>query len=467
MIVTDTELAQLKALMKRWKTDPLHFIRKGLNAEPTEQQIPIIMAFAKPGARVAVKAGRGVGKTALMAWLVLWHILVNRDSKSVATAPTASQLEDVLFLEIQKWLAKANPFVKDQYLVSQLRVRVKGREETQLVTGRTARPDAPDALQGLHADNAAVFVDEVFGVHGEVLERGRGVLSSPNARALMIGNPTVTSGYGFECFHRNKAKWQTFTLSCENSPLVSKDYLDEMATAYGGVESDGYKVWVLGEFPTQASNQFISRALAEASLARKLRESDFLFAPVVLGVDVAWYGGDRTCVYLRQGLHARLLGKWFDMDTQTLGGLINQWWNEYNVDAVFIDATGGYGSGPIDYLRKLGRSPIAVNFGGKSLTNEWHLMRGYMWGQMRQWLMDGGSIDNSDLVEDLIGPNYSYRPDGKKMLERKEEMRSRGLASPDLGDALCLTFSAPVRKISGSLGGGKPQFCKCDFHPFR
>ena len=436
----------LREQIRRWRKDPVLFVRKALNGEPTEQQLQILNAIAPPGAKVTVRSGHGVGKTAVAAWISIWHVLLFEDSKTPVTAPAAPQLKDVLFPEISKWLNNAHPWIREQLEVKGTLLVLRSDPKGQFLTARTARADKPDALQGFHATHLLFVVEEAFGVADPIYEVARGALSTPNARALLIGNPTATSGYAYNTHHINKDKpWKSFVLSCINSPLASKEYIQEMKDEFGE-DSDIYKVRVLGEFPSTSVNQLISRQLADAALGRQANRESYHYAPVVLGVDVAWEGNDRSAVYLRQGLVAKKLGSWYKLDNMTLGGLVDQWWTEYKADAVFIDV--GWGTGVIDYLRSIGRSPIPVNFGGASLSAEYKDKRTEMWLEMRKWLESGGCISEAELVEDLVGPQYYFLPSGKKVLERKKDMKKRGLKSPDLADALALCFAAPVRKLS-------------------
>ena len=187
---------------------------------------------------------------------------------------------------------------------------------------------------------------------------------------LMAGNPTRTSGFGYNAFYKNKHLWRRFTLSSRESALVSKQFIEEMVQEYGE-DSDIFKVRVLGEFPSASVNQLISRELAETAAKRKLNKSDYYFAPVILTCDPAWEGNDRNCIAIRQGLFSAILFSKRNIKDPavTLGGLLNQYWTEYGADACFIDI--GWGSGVVDYLRSIGRNPVAVNFGGSSLNPEY------------------------------------------------------------------------------------------------
>ena len=441
-----TERELLREQVRRWQRDPVAFVTRALNGQPTEQQADILRALAEPGAKVGVKAGHGVGKSALMSWAGIWHTTLFEDSKTAVTGPSAPQLRDVLMAEINKWVNRSHPWVKAQLLPGAMRLAVRGAEQTQFLTARTARPDKPDALQGIHATNVLFLVDEAFGVADKVFEVAKGALSTPSARSLFGGNPTATSGYGYNAFHRNKHLFKLFTLSCVDSPLVSREYIKEMADEYGE-DSDVYKVRVLGQFPRASICQLIARDIADKAANTVHNRSNYHYAPKILGVDVAWEGDDRSAVYFRQGLASKKLGSWYNIDNMTLGGLIHQWWAEFDVDAVFIDV--GWGTGVIDYLRSLGRDPIPVNFGGSSTDPQYVNKRSQMWGNCKDWLTSGGSIDkDEDLIEDLVGPMYAFQPNGKKILEKKKDMKRRGLKSPDLADALVLTFAADVVKKS-------------------
>lgn len=432
--------------VRRWRTDIISFAKNALFLVPTLQQEEVLLAVQKPGSKVTVRAGHGVGKTTSEAVCAIWHVLLFTNSKTAATAPSANQLRDVLMAEIGRILQNCHPWIKAQLTISNMRLEVVGKESSQFLTARTARPEQPDALQGLHAENMMFIVDEAFGVADSVFEVARGALSTEGARVILCGNPTATSGYAYNTHNRNKELWTCIVLNAELSPLVSKASIEEWEKEYGK-DSDEYRVRVQGEFPRASICQLIPRALAEESTLRKIAVGQYIFAPTVLGVDVAWEGDDRSVIFLRQGLMSQKLWEGRNVDSITLGNLVRQYWDEYHCEGVFIDV--GWGTGVIDYLRSLGRNPIAVNFGSSSSSMEYANKRTEMWCELRKWLDSGGVLPREEsLLDDLTGPNYSFLGSGKKMLEPKKMMKKRGLKSPDLGDALALTFAAPVVKRS-------------------
>ena len=183
--------------------------------------------------------------------------------------------------------------------------------------------------------------------------------------------------------------------------------------------------------------------------AKVVTESDIEGSAKILGVDVARFGDDRSCIMKRQGLVALKPAVFNDIDNMTLAGMVAQTINEWKPDAVFIDA--GRGEGVIDRLRQLHYQVTEVNFGGKPINPRYTNKRSEMWDGVRQWLMDGGAIPNNvDLKTDLCTPTYSFDAAGRLMLQSKDKIREQGLRSPDLGDSLALTFAHPVApKIRG------------------
>ncbi len=440
----------IKEKMSLYRQDPEVFVREILKGEPTKQQIELLQAVAKPGAKVSVRSGHGTGKTTTMAWLVLWFLCTRKNVKIPCTAPTQAQLRDVLWAEIAKWRERMPDWWREQVKVKNERVEIAGAEKSQFAVARTAKPENPDALQGFHADQLLFIIDEASGVYNKIFEVARGALSTASARVVMCGNPTQTTGYFYESHHRSREEWERLHFSCLDSPLVDSVYPESMAREYGK-ESDVYRVRVLGEFPKAASNQLIPIDWIEEAMDRSLRPEQIAFAPKIIGVDVAPYGGDRSAIFLRQGLYSELLWQKVGVDDLTIGGIVANFAREKQVDGIFIDQ--GAGSGVGSALRHMGFSPVLAPFGAAPSNSRYLNKRAEMWDLMKQWIKEGGVLPKlSDLKDDLIGPQYFYGMTGKLQLERKEDMKKRGIASPDLADALALTFAYPVAMRGGNQG---------------
>ncbi len=447
----DPGVEEMKKLVAAWQADPVLFVWQVFGANPTEQQRAILNAIVKPDARVTVASGCGVGKTSVDAWLAIWHVALFPHSKAVATAPTRHQLQDCLVPEIGVWLGKAHPWFKDQLVCTSQKLFVKDAEDSQFCTFKTSSKNSPEALQGLHADYVLAIVDEASGVDDIVFEPLKGATGRKATRVVLTANPTRTTGYFFQSHHLLKDAWQCFHMSCLESPNVPESYIREIAKEYGE-DSDMYRVRVLGEFPNASICQLIGRDVAEGAAGKHLTKDAYSFAPIIVGVDVAWEGNDRSCIVVRQGLATLAIKTFNQVDNMTLGGHVQAVEDEFNSDATFIDV--GWGTGVIDFLRQLGRQPVPVNFGGKPISKEYKDKRTEIWCEMAKWFTGGGTIPKDrDLIEDLVGPQYTFLPNGQKKLEAKKEMKRRGLRSPDIADALALTFSAPVVKRGWNVSG--------------
>ena len=430
-----------------WRKDIVLFVRDVFGVEPTWQQRLILESVVVPGSKTSVSSGHGTGKSSSAAWVAIWHVLLFHESRALATAPSSAQLRDVLMAEIAKWVSRANPWIKDQLVVTSMGLSLKGSEKIQFLTARTADETEPSSLQGLHAEHMLVIVDESFGVHRNVYEVLKGALTTPHGRAIMLGNATTNVGYAYDSiFGKSKDIWTGIILNSEESPLVSKQYILDAKLDYGE-NTDEYRVRVLGLPPILGFQNLIGFDLINEGKKRILRAEDYNFAPKLLGVDVAWEGNDSSCLFMRQGLYSEMLFKEKNIDTADLAGRIMEFDKQYNFDAVFVDA--GWGSGVIDQLRRLGMEKIiVVYFNAASTMKECKNKRTQMWFQIRDWLKAGGRIPDDDMLGQELGnvqKNYDDKT-GKAILEPKAKTKGRVGHSPDMGDALAMTFAYPVEK---------------------
>jgi len=352
---------------------------------------------------------------------------------------------DVLWPEIKKWkMQMLDPWKTDIEITTD---KVTAKSTGCFAVARTARKDNPDALQGLHADTMMFLIDEASGVPDIVFEVAQGTLSTKGARVFMAGNPTKTSGYFHRAFNIARDYWKQITLNGEKSPLVSKEFIRQMKDEYGD-NSNIYRVRVLGEFPTGGDLQFIPLDLVEKSINCELNEAAYNFAPILLGVDVAWYGGDSSVIFMRQGVNSNIVWEGKGVDPTTLSGIVAQYEDKLKAEAVFVDRTG-IGAGVVSNLISLGRNPIGVDFGSSSSNPAYLNKRAECWANMKKWLEEGGRVPNNERLKNgLTGVEYQFNMTGKLQLERKEVMRKRGLPSPDEADSLALTFAFPVKPHS-------------------
>lgn len=382
-----------------------------------------------------------------MAWCALWFMTCYYPCKVPATAPTAHQLEDVLWAEIAKWLRVYQERTADigkQFEWSGDALRLKAHPMESFAVARTARPEKPEALQGFHSDHVLFLIDEASGIADVVFEVAEGALSTDGAYVVMAANPTRQSGYFYDSHHKMREQWATLHVDAETCARVSRSYIEGMAKKYG-VDSPIYKVRVKGEF-SNAIDGVIPLEWCAAAVSRDVAVVDG--AKTVWGLDVARFGDDSTAIAKRKGNHQlEPTREWYGKDTMQTVGLIKAEWDEtpakqrpssINVDVI------GIGAGVVDRLREQGLPVYGVNVAESSSTKDkYNRLRDELWFEGREWLQrrDCRLCDDDGLIGELTTPRYTVMSNGKIVVERKDELKKRGVASPNRADAWLLTFA--------------------------
>jgi phage terminase large subunit len=425
--------------------DPVRFVREMLGADPYEYQREFLEALARNERKMSVKSGHGTGKSTTASWAMLWFLLLRYPVKVVVTAPTSSQLFDAMFAELKRWINELPKELQELLNVKSDRVELLRAPAEAFISCRTARAETPEALAGVHSDNVLLIVDEASGVPEQVFEAAAGSMSGHNATTLMLSNPTRSSGTFFESHNRMANSWWTRTWSCEDSPLVSDEFVDEMRLRYGE-ESNAFRVRVLGQFPLSDDNTIIPFHLVEAAQHRDVVVADD--TDVVWGLDVARFGSDATALCKRQGPVVTELRSWRGLDLmQTTGRVVA----EYEAlppskrpTEILVDSIG-VGSGVVDRLRELDLPVRGINVAeSPSMGDTYMNLRSELWFKCKAWLEDRScKLPKDDQLQaELTAIRYSFTSSGKMKAESKDEMRRRGVGSPDLADALCLTMAS-------------------------
>ena len=433
------------------RADPALFVETVLQATPQKWQRKALDAIAKND-RVAIKSGHGVGKTAFESWVVLWWLMTHYPCKVAVTANSAHQLSDVLWTEIDRWARNMPPAFKDLLEFKSDKISLKGATDSFAVA-RTSRRENPESLAGFHSPHMLFVVEEASGVPNVIFETASGALSTPGAKIIMCGNPTRSDGYFYDAFHGDRDKWNCITVSCEEGEYVDPKFIDEMADKYGG-DSNVFKVRVLGEFPTQSDDVLLPLHLIEDAVTRDVEAGPT--TPVVWGLDVARFGGDRSALAKRQGnVLIEPIKTWQNKDLMELAGIVL---SEYDAvpysmrpQAIYIDAIG-LGAGLADRLRELDMPAVAVSVSETaSLKDRFNRLRDELFWGAREWFeaRDCHIPDDGTLMAELSGIRYKYLSTGKLKVESKDEMKRRGQRSPDVADAFVLTFSG-----QGAVAGG-------------
>jgi len=422
---------------RAWQNENLKIIRDHLGNPETRHE-PLLLSVA---------SGHGIGKSALMGIISNWAMSTCDDCKIVTTANTGKQLETKTAPEIGKWFRTS--ITAHWFDVQATSISSRDPQHT-----RTWRQDFvpwsehnTEAFAGLHNKGKRIILlfDEGSAIADNVWEVAEGALTDEQTEIIWIvfGNPTRNTGRFRECFRRYRHRWVTRQIDSRDVPGTNKKQIQKWIDDYG-IDSDFVKIRVRGMFPSASAKQFISGADVDAAFGRHLRREQYQFAPVVLGVDPAWSGDDEFVIVKRQGLYSEILGKYAKNDNDfDMAAIIARFEAEHRASAVFVDA--GFGTGIVSAGTAIGRSWTLVWFGGASADPGCLNKRMEMWKKARDWLKAGGAIPKDDvLYQDLIGPELVSRMDGKLQLESKEDMKARGLPSPNRADALVLTFAHEV-----------------------
>jgi hypothetical protein len=465
--------AALGELIAEWAGDPLKFVLgafpwgEGELAEhngPDEWQRGIL-ADIRDGRsldeaiRMAVASGHGIGKTALVAWIVIWAITTWDDCRGTVTANTDTQLRTKTWPELAKWHRLSifgHWFV---YTATALYSADPAHQATWRIDAVPWSKVNTAAFAGLHNAGRRLLLvfDEASEIDDMIWEVSEGALTDARTEILWLafGNPTKNSGRFKECFGRFRHRWKCRQIDSRTAKMSNKNLIEGWIKDYGE-DSDFVRVRVRGVFPRAGSMQFISSEIAEAAASEEFEAEHGLYDPRIMGVDVARFGDDQTVIKIRIGRDARSIPavKLRGVDTMQVAARVVEIAHKHHVDAIFVDG-GGVGGGVVDRLRYLRQPVFEVQFGGNadraSVSQEGAVVyfnkRAEMWGLMRDWL-PGATIENDpELIADLTGPEYGYAlKEGRDaiQLEKKADTKKRGLASPDNADALALTFAYPV-----------------------
>lgn len=417
----------------------------------------------------AIASGHDIGKSALVAWLILWALSTFEDTRGVVTANTATQLITKTWPELYKW---HRLFIAKHWFT----VTATAIYSTDPDHEKNWRVDAvpwsvtnTESFAGLHnlGKRIILIFDEASAIHDMIWEVSEGALTDSKTEIIWaaFGNPTRNTGRFHACFHRFKHRWNNRQIDSRTVKLSNKTQIKKWAEDYGE-DSDFFKIRVKGEFPNTSDRQFISSSIVEAARGRKLGEAQWNFAPVIIALDPAWTGGDETVIWKRQGLASWKLGVYPRNDDDTvIAGYLAQFQDQHKADAVFIDQ--GFGTGVYSAGKQMNRKWTLVSFAAQPTESGYLNKRAEMWGLMKKWMQEGGSIpDDVQLCEELAAPEYVVKLNGKIVLESKDDMKKRGMSSPNRADALALTFAYPVKKdIRVSGLAKKLQFARTEYDP--
>ena len=400
--------------------------------------------------RMAVSSGHGIGKSTLVAWLVLWIMSTRPNARGTISANTLSQLEMKTWAQIRKWFKFA--INAHWFTITAHSLFFTASPETWASSIQTCRTQNSEAFAGQHAADSTSFYifDEASGIGNNIFEVAEGGLTDGEPMIFLFGNPTQTSGK----FHRvvfgaERDRWKSRIVDSRESRFTNQQQIAEWIEDYGE-DSDFVRVRVRGLAPKASDLQYIDSYRVAA--AQRRAPNHLPDDPLIVGMDVARGGSDSTEIRFRRGGDARsippirisgeasrntmqLAARLVDVLSRTFDGI--------KPTMAFVDSA--LGGAIVDRCRQLGYDHVVeINFGSKAPDFHYANMRSYMWSRMRDWLEYGAIDDSPQLEIDLTGPQYYHNRHEQLILEPKDDMKRRGLDSPDSGDALALTFAQPV-----------------------
>ena len=501
---------EIQRYLAHWRRNPLAFVMECCRAAefgpPVKWQADLLKRFPTTR-KEAVASGHGVGKTRLEAWLLWWFMICKKKPgqalKCPITGPSGGNLEDVIWSEVSLVGNQVHPFFASQFTIQKDQMFYTESDKDWFARLRTSRKENPDALQGFHGDPIFYLLDEGFGIPDEIYHVARGALSSRHSYALLCGNPTKLSGYAYNVFHSRNKVWHTSQVSCldnldtemqgywwtdvngkahwvEVPGRVSPTFPEEVAEESGGKQSAQYYIRVLGEFPRSERDQIIRNEWIEKAFNRELREADPNDLRV-MGVDVAWDGEDDSALVVRNGPIIEEVEHWHGNDTTQTANRVEARYNELRqakkpVRWICVDATG-VGAGVYAELRDRKLPVLMVKVAEKPPEDggaKCRRLRDWLWWKTRLYFKDRRPrfMDKTEefqrLAHELAQPQYKYGDATAKVeVETKREMKKRKIRSPDLADALCMTFYVDYqantrqaerkRRLFVKHGNRKPQ----------
>lgn len=454
------------AKIRLWRENAIQFVVDNFKVEPDLWQRKALDVFPSQNPellRISLQACAGPGKSTVLAWFG-WHFLTcqgekGEHPKGAAISITADNLKDNLWPEFAKWRGRSE-FLQSAFEWTKERIFAKHHPETWFLSARsyskTANAEEQGrTLSGLHAKYILMLIDESGEIPISVLKSAEQAFSSAAWKKIaQAGNPTSHDGMLYAAATNLSHLWHVIRITGdpddpERSPRIDLELAREQIRTYG--RSDPWVMaFILGQFPPTSINTLFGPDEVAEAMKRQPAHEDYAYSQKRLGVDVARFGDDRTVIFPRQGLLAHRPVEMRSARTPEISARIAAAKAKWNSELELIDGTGGFGSGVIDSLLQGGHTPMEVHFSGKAIDPRYVNKRAEMWFEMSAWLKRGGALPNVvGLSKELTTPTYTFQ-NGKFQLESKEQIKKRLKFSPDLADALALTFAYPEQPASHS-----------------
>jgi phage terminase large subunit len=469
--------------VKSWYNNAVKFVHEAIifppGRKPSDQQIDFLEALPHKK-RISVMSGHGTGKDAGVSWGILWFMTTRYMAKVACTAPTGHQLADILWSELSKWLRLS--ILSDEFIIQKDKIFKKEFPKEWWcraisVSARATQEEQAETLAGLHGDHLLIVADEASGIPDPVYIPLEGAMTQEDNKVILIGNPTKNTGYFYETHFHEKIKkhWHGLHWDSRESSNVSKEMVQFFSDKYGE-ESNIFRIRVAGLPPLNDDLSLIPLSWALTCIDHPVEveeEAD----PLYLGVDVARFGDDRSVILPRQGMNIFPWNEFQGIDTIELSGYVLSDYRELGASGIAIDSIG-IGAGVVDQLRRqegMLRKVFGVNVSWASSNNtKWKILRDELWCRVRDRIRESmyrfpcANADQNkmsqELCNELASVRYKFDRKGAYDIESKRDMKLRGVHSPNIADALCLSeyFSRSATLIWGNKSVQKSRTKRYD-----
>ena len=480
------QMTPAQGKIKEWREDPVIFVRDQFDVEPDEWQKRALRAFAswdRDKIRVSLQACAGPGKSAVLAWCG-WNFLScygekDEHPKGAAVSVSWDNLRDNLWVELAKWMNKSD-YLKNSFTWTQTRIFANDHSETWFLSARSfSKSTDPEklgaTLSGVHSKFVLFLIDESGDIPiqvGKAAEQavGETIQRGGFCKVLQAGNPISLDGMLYAASKSD----DTYVIRItgdpddpERSPRINLQWAQEQIIKFGA-DDPWVMSYILGRFPSSSINSLLSVDEVEDAMQRTANLFQYGHSQKRLGVDVARFGLDSTIIFPRQGLAAFKYAEMRKANGPDIAARIMLAKQKWRSEREYIDDTGGFGATVIDNLIMGGFTPTGINFSSKAINEKYFNKRAEMWIEMANWVKRGGCLPRCNkLKKELAAPTYTFK-NGRLILESKEQIKKRLGFSPDIADALCLTFAEvdmPATDEFEYLRKDKPRY-KSEYDPF-
>lgn len=409
--------------------------------------------------REAVSAGHGVGKSAFVSWVILWAISTKARTRGIVTANTDTQLRTKTWAELAKWYSLF--IAKDLFKFTATSIQsadAKAAPEWRI--DQIPWSDAnTEAFAGLHNKGRRLILlfDEASAISDKIYEVAEGALTDADTQILWccFGNPTMTSGRFYEILSEQRLGWQHTNVDSRTVRFSNKALIAQWEEEYGE-DHDFFRVRVRGLPPRCGVYTLISPEVVSEARRREVPLQEYSDRGVVISLDPARFGDDKSVITVRQGFKVHEQIKYMSMDTTELVMRMTDIWRKYpHTTAVVVEVVGLAGAGHVDMLRRVPGMPV-IEYNPAAMRDKdspYVNMRAECYMKMKDWLSNAEIPDDKELAEQLTTIEFAYTNTMKIQIESKADMKKRGLSSPDCADSLALSFVADTiqRKVVGSV----------------